>query len=131
LGALIKAGLLTPSRGGRPIALAAIALSPPCSAGVRFLPGLKAGASSEEPGEAVCEQGVRPGPALGHLETGSEACALRSNELDLLALYHMVLRSSVPVVANAVPWPPALYSDEPSASRSAARDEIPSFGKML
>jgi len=29
---LIKAGLLTPSRGGRPIALAAIALSPPRSA---------------------------------------------------------------------------------------------------
>ncbi|MFF3878565.1 transposase, partial [Streptomyces sp. NPDC001978] len=30
----------------------AIRLSLPCSAGVRFLPGLKAGASSEEPGDA-------------------------------------------------------------------------------
>ncbi|MGW4517312.1 large conductance mechanosensitive channel protein MscL, partial [Streptomyces sp. NPDC004393] len=33
--------------------LTAIRLSLPCSAGVRFLPGLKAGASSEEPGEKV------------------------------------------------------------------------------
>ncbi|MER5909840.1 hypothetical protein ABT124_04870, partial [Streptomyces sp. NPDC001982] len=42
---------LTPSQGGRRIALTAIRLPLPCSAGVRFLPGLKAGASSEEPGD--------------------------------------------------------------------------------
>ncbi|MER5913805.1 hypothetical protein ABT124_25810, partial [Streptomyces sp. NPDC001982] len=36
--------------------LTAIRLSLPCSAGVRFLPGLKAGASSEEPGELLVDQ---------------------------------------------------------------------------
>jgi hypothetical protein len=41
----------TAVRGGRRIALMAIRLSLPCPAGVRLLPGLKAGASSEEPGE--------------------------------------------------------------------------------
>ncbi|MFF3878902.1 integrase core domain-containing protein [Streptomyces sp. NPDC001978] len=46
-------GGLTLSQGGRRIALTAIRLSLPCSAGVRFLPGLKAGASSEEPGELL------------------------------------------------------------------------------
>ncbi|MFI6360645.1 tyrosine-type recombinase/integrase, partial [Streptomyces sp. NPDC050743] len=36
--------------------LTAIRLSLPCSAGVRFLPGLTAGASSEEPGETAGER---------------------------------------------------------------------------
>ncbi|MEU6371221.1 hypothetical protein ABZ876_37465, partial [Streptomyces sp. NPDC046931] len=39
-------------------ALTAIGLSLPCSAGVRFLPGLKAGASSEVSGEALRQRGV-------------------------------------------------------------------------
>ncbi|GAA3801860.1 hypothetical protein GCM10022206_46030 [Streptomyces chiangmaiensis] len=46
-------GSITAVRGGRRIALAAIRRSLPCSAGVRFLPGLKAGASSEEPGDVA------------------------------------------------------------------------------
>ncbi|GAA3786654.1 hypothetical protein [Streptomyces chiangmaiensis] len=44
-------GDITAVRGGRRIALTAIRLSLPRSAGVRLLPSLKAGASSEEPGD--------------------------------------------------------------------------------
>ncbi|MGI5144551.1 MarR family transcriptional regulator [Streptomyces sp. CA-106110] len=48
-------------RGGRRIALTAIRLSLPCSAGVRFLPGLKAGASSEKAGELATRTGLTTG----------------------------------------------------------------------
>jgi hypothetical protein len=56
-------GDITAVRGGRRIALTAIRLSLPCSAGVRFLPGLKAGASSEEPGEPSRRGVSTPGAA--------------------------------------------------------------------
>ncbi|MER5912684.1 hypothetical protein ABT124_19865, partial [Streptomyces sp. NPDC001982] len=48
----------------------AIRLSLPCSAGVRFLPGLKAGASSEEPGDDNTYQlEFRDGVAAEHYQT--------------------------------------------------------------
>jgi peptide deformylase len=52
---LILVGPPTPSRSGRRFALAAKRLPLPCSTRVRFLPGLKAGASSEEPGDEQYE----------------------------------------------------------------------------
>jgi hypothetical protein len=58
-------GCLTTTAGARRSALPANRLLLPCSAGVRFLPGLKAGASPEESGETLAPPGILGSEVLG------------------------------------------------------------------
>jgi hypothetical protein len=57
---LATRGVQPTRSGGRSFALAAKPRSLPCSAGVRFLPGLKSGASSEESGDGDTGDTGRP-----------------------------------------------------------------------